>query len=124
MTREEFIKSKIELETKVHELKLELKKRIEPINISLQSLKQTYLNELLLQHPHIKLGAQFLYGKEKVWINEVILDNYTYELKVKLNKVKKDGTNGNASSNSYGTSITNLKEIVWQHKKELKLSRT
>lgn len=112
MTREEFIKSKIELETKFHELKLELKKRIEPIDISLQSLKQTYLNELLLQHPHIKLGAQFLYSKEKVWISEVTLDSYTYELKVKLNKVKKDGTNGNASADSYGTSITNLKEIV------------
>lgn len=112
MTREEFIKSKIKLETKANELKLELRKQLEPIDNDLQKLKQEYLNELLSQNPHIKVGTQFLYGKDKVWIHEILLDHYSYELKVKLNKVKKDGTNGNASANSYGTSITNIKEIV------------
>ena len=112
MTKEEYKEQEKELSQIIRTIELETRQLIEPIKDQKEALKQTYLNELLLQNPHIKIGAQFLYGSEKVWICEIILDPYSYELKVKLNKVKKDGTNGNTSANSYGTSISNLKEII------------
>ena len=112
MTKEDFIKSRIELETKAHKLKLQLEKELEPINTNLKKLEQEYIDYLLSQNPHIKIGAQFTCGKDKVWVYEILLDHWTVDLKVKLNKVKKDGTNGNASANTYGTSITNLKENI------------
>ena len=112
MTKEEYKERENVLNQMIRKIELETKQLIEPIKDQKEELKQTYINELLTQNPHIKIGAQFRYGKDKVWICEILLDLFGYELKVKLNKVKKDGTNGNASASLYGTSITNLKDIV------------
>lgn len=112
MTKEEYKERENVLNKMIRTIELQTRELIEPIKVKKQELKQTYLTELLAQNPHIKTGAQFNYGKYKVWIYEILLDPLSHELKVRLNKVKKDGTNGNASADSYGTSITNLKEIV------------
>ena len=112
MTKEEYKEQENVLNQMIRTIEIETKQLIGTIKDQKEELKQTFISELLAQNPHIKIGAQFRYGKDKVWIYEILLDPFRYELKVKLNKVKKDGTNGNASANSYGTSITNLKEIV------------
>ena len=112
MTKKEYKERRDELDQIIRAINLETKQLIGPIDDQKQELYNQYLVQLLTENPHIKIGAQFRYGNDKVWIHEILLDHYSYELKVKLNKVKKDGTNGNASANSYGTSITNLKEIV------------
>ena len=112
MTKKEYKERENVLNQMIRTIELETKQLIEPIKDQKEELKQTYLNELLAQNPHIKIGAQFRFGNDKVWIYEIFLDPWHLDLNVKLNKVKKDGTNGNASASSYGTSITNLKDIV------------
>ena len=111
MTKEEYIKQKDELNSQVVAIKKEAQAKINPIEADLMRLKNNYLQFLLDQNPHIKIGNQFKYGKDLVWIYDIYLDSYSIDIKVRLNKVKKDGTNGNATANSYGTAITSLKPI-------------
>lgn len=112
MTKEEYIATKKKLKQDITNIQNEANTKMEPIKEDIRALEETYKQELLSQNPHIKVGSQFRYGKDKVWIVDIKLDNYFNELKVTLNKVKKDGTNGNAVANGYGASITSLKEIV------------
>lgn len=111
MTREEYLATKKKLKQDITNIQIEANSKIEPINKDIKSLDELYKKELLAQNPHIKIGNQFRYRNDKVWIADTLLDNYSNELKVKLNKVKKDGTNGNAVANGYGILITSLKEI-------------
>lgn len=112
MIKEEYKERTEVLDGMIETIKLETDKLIAPITKQKRELHNQYLTQLLTENPHIKIGAQFQYGNDKVWIYEIFLDSWSLDLKVKLNKVKKDGTNGNSSANSYGTSVSNLKKIV------------
>lgn len=102
------------LQSQIRKIKEEAKAKVLPIEADLQLLEQNFIQELLAQNPHIEVGKQYKYHNELVWITEILLNHYDLELKVKLNKVKKDGTNGMASANSYGTSINSLQPIKEQ----------
>ena len=111
MTKEEYIATKNKLKQDITNIQIEANDKMKPIEEDIKALEEAYKQEFLSQNPHIQIGNQFKYGKDKVWIVDIKLDNFSSELKVLLNKVKKDGTNGNAIANSYGVSIISLKEI-------------
>ena len=111
MTKEEYIAQVKNLHEQIKQIENEATIKKAPIKSNLETLQETYKQELLAKNPHIQIGNQFRYRKDKVWITDIVLDSYSLDLKVKLNKVKKDGTNGNAVANGYGASITSLKEI-------------
>lgn len=112
MTEKEYITTKKKLKQNITDIQNEANNKIVPIEEDIKMLEETYKQELLTQNPHIQIGKQFKYRADKVWIVDIKLDTWSNELKVTLNKVKKDGTNGNAIANGYGASITSLKEIV------------
>jgi len=112
MTKEEYLAQRNNLRAQIKQIENDAQAKKAPVQFDLETLQETYKQELLTQNPNIKIGNQFRYGKDLVWITDIILDSYSIELKVKLNKVKKDGTNGNAVANSYGAAITSLKELI------------
>lgn len=112
MTKDEYITQRGVLRAKLKQIEDEATAKKAPVHFDLETLQEAYKQELLTLNPNIKIGNQFRYAKDLVWITDIKLDPYRIELIVKLNKVKKDGTNGNTVVDSYGVPITLLKEIV------------
>jgi hypothetical protein len=89
----------------------EMYKQINIINNQKSELTMQYI-EFLRQEADIKIGDRVVYKGTNCWIYEFALDYFNKGLLAKLKKVKKDGTNGEQSADSYGTLVDKLKRIT------------
>ncbi len=85
----------------------ELSKQIDIVNIQKKILKYNYI-EFLKKEANIEIGDRVMYRGNKCWIYEFSFDYFNKGLVAKLKKVKKDGTNGEQSADSYGTLVDKL----------------